>query len=186
MRAIVLGLLVAAVPCVVGLRGVARAEEPTVAEAQVQVGDAPGAFALNDENGKVVRLGDGKDHGWFVLAFYPKAMTGGCTKEVCSLRDALGELASRKVKVYGISLDDVASQKQFVEQQKLNFPLLSDPDGSVAARYRTLPEGGKWTNRVTFVVDPKGVVRHVDRSVQVATHGTDLVGVVEKLVAESR
>jgi peroxiredoxin Q/BCP len=178
------GLLLFAVALAIGVGAVARAEDPVPgAEKEVRVGDVPGAFALNDENGRGVRLGQGEGHGWFVLAFYPKAMTGGCTKEVCSLRDSLAELSGRGVKVYGISLDDVVSQKQFVDKEKLNFPLLSDTDGSVARKYRTLPEGGKYTSRVTFVVDPKGVVRHVDRSVQVATHGSDLVAVVGRLVA---
>ena len=90
------------------------------------------------------------------------------------------------MKVFGISLDDVASQKAFVEKEKLTFPLLSDPDGSVAGKYHTLPAGGKYTNRITFIVDSKGVVRHVDRGVLVATHGADLVAVVEKLIAAAR
>lgn len=66
---------------VVGLAGALwtrtalRAEEVPVKD--VEVGDTSGAFALNDHEGKAVRLGDGKDHGWFVLAFFPKAMTGG-------------------------------------------------------------------------------------------------------------
>jgi peroxiredoxin Q/BCP len=159
-----------------------RAEERAVKD--IEVGDTPGAFALNDHEGKAVRLGDGKGHGWFVLAFYPKAMTGGCTKEVCSLRDSEPDLSGLKVKAYGISIDDVVSQKQFHTQQKLNFPLLSDPDGSVAKRYAVLPEGKAYTSRVTFVVDPAGVVRHVDRGVQVATHGADLAAVLKKLTAE--
>jgi hypothetical protein len=53
----------------------AGAEEQPVSE--IAVGAVPGAFALNDQEGQVVRLGQGKDHGWFVLAFYPKASTGG-------------------------------------------------------------------------------------------------------------
>lgn len=53
----------------------ARAEETKMK--QIQAGDTPGAFALNDQDGKAVRLGDGQGHGWFVLAFYPKASTGG-------------------------------------------------------------------------------------------------------------
>lgn len=150
------------------------------------VGDTPGAFALNDQDGKAVRLGQGKDHGWFVLAFYPKAMTGGCTKEVCSLRDALADLTAAGVKVYGISLDDVVSQKQFHTQQSLTYPLLSDPDGSVARRFQVLPEGKAYASRVTFVVDPAGVLRHLDRGVQVATHGADLVAVVKKLTAAAK
>jgi hypothetical protein len=51
------------------------AKEGPVSE--IKVGDTPGGFALNDQEGKAVRLGHGKDHGWFVLAFYPKASTGG-------------------------------------------------------------------------------------------------------------
>jgi hypothetical protein len=66
-------LLAAAVT--LGIEGAARAEDPPMND--VQVGDTPGAFALNDHEGKAVRLGDGQGHGWFVLAFFPKAMTGG-------------------------------------------------------------------------------------------------------------
>jgi peroxiredoxin Q/BCP len=179
-------LVAAAVGATLAVRGVARAEEEAVEAQEVRVGDTPGAFALNDENGRAVRLGDGEGHGWFVLAFYPKAMTGGCTREVCSLRDVATELSRHQVRVFGISLDEVASQRRFVEEQGLNFPLLSDPDGSVARRYRTLIEGGKYTSRTTFVVDPKGVVRHVDRAVKVDSHGADLVGVVSRLLEAPR
>ena len=55
--------------------GPAHAEDHAMAD--IAVGDTPGAFALNDEKGKAVRLGGAEDHGWFVLAFYPKALTGG-------------------------------------------------------------------------------------------------------------
>lgn len=75
----------------------------------------------------------------------------------------------------------MASQKAFHSAQTLNFPLLSDPDGSVAARYGVLPVGAKWTQRVTFLVDPQGVVKHVDRGVQVASHGADLLAAAKKL-----
>jgi peroxiredoxin Q/BCP len=86
------------------------------------------------------------------------------------------------VKVYGISLDGVAAQKTFHTAQTLNFPLLSDPDGSVAARFGTVAPGGAYTQRHTFVLDPEGAVRHVDRGVKAASHGTDLIAVVEGLV----
>lgn len=99
---------------------------------------------------------------------------------MCSLRDSEKPLIELGVKVFGISMDDVVSQKQFHEQQKLNFPLLSDPDGSVAKRYGALPEGKAYTSRVTFVIDPTGVVKHVDRNVQVGSHGADLAAAVKK------
>lgn len=152
--------------------------------AKVEVGAPAPTFRLNDHEGSAVALGGGKDHGWFVLAFYPKAMTPGCTKEVCSLRDSLGDLQALGVKVYGISLDDVVSQRKFFEEQKLNFPLLSDPDGSVAAKYQVLLPGAAWTQRFTFVVDPQGILRHVDTKVNVLGHGADLEKVIRGLQAK--
>ena len=56
----------------------------------------------------------------------------------------------------------------------------------MAKRYNVLPEGKATTSRVTFVVDPAGVVRHVDRNVQVATHGADLAAILKKLTAEKK
>ena len=85
------------------------------------------------------------------------------------------------MRVFGASLDSVADQAKFHEQQELNFPLLSDPDGSVGARYGVLPEGGRWTARVTFVIDPEGVLRAIDDKVQVTSHGEDLVKLIESL-----
>lgn len=173
MRTILpLTLLVAA--C---LLGGAMAQEKT----GPQVGAKAPDFRLNDQEGKARTLKELRGDGWFVLAFYPKAMTGGCTKEVCSLRDSLKDLEGLGVAVAGISLDDVASQKQFHEEQKLNFPLLSDPDGSVAAKYGAVLADKPYTTRITFVIDDKGVLRYVDSKVSVDSHGKDLAGVVRGL-----
>jgi hypothetical protein len=75
MRSVLTVSLVVVASVTLGYGPGARAEEPQMSE--VKVGDTPGAFALNDHEGRAVRLGDGKGHGWFVLAFFPKAMTGG-------------------------------------------------------------------------------------------------------------
>ena len=80
-----------------------------------------------------------------------------------------------------ISTDDVATQKAFAESQELSYPVLSDPDGSVAGKYQVL--NGRYASRVTFVVDPEGVIRHVDRSVNVSAHGAELAEVLRKLRA---
>jgi peroxiredoxin Q/BCP len=159
------------------LLGGAMAQDQTAPE----VGATAPAFRLNDHEGKARSLDDLRGKGWLVLAFYPKAHTGGCTKEVCSLRDSLKDLEAVGVAVAGISLDDVASQRSFHEAQKLNFPLLSDPDGSVAAKYAAMAEGKPYSARVTFVIDDKGVLRHADRKVSVESHGKDLAAVVRGL-----
>ncbi len=75
----------------------------------------------------------------------------------------------------------MAAQAEFAKQQELNFRLLSDPDGSAAAKYDVLPAKARFTKRVTFVIDDKGVLRHVDEAVKVKTHGEDVVALVKKL-----
>ncbi len=80
-----------------------------------------------------------------------------------------------------MSLDDVASQAKFAGEQSLNFPLLSDPDGSASGRLGVLMADKPYTNRITVVVDDKGVVRLVETKVNVESHGKDLVEAIRKL-----
>jgi peroxiredoxin Q/BCP len=100
---------------------------------------------------------------------------------VCSLRDVAKAFEEQGVQVFGVSLDSVADQKRFHREQELNFRLLSDPDGSAATKLGVLPEDARWTKRVTFVIDGEGVVRAIDDAVRVATHGEDLVALLESL-----
>ncbi len=65
--------------------------------------------------------------------------------------------------------------------QKLNFQLLSDPDGSAAKKFGVLPEGASWTSRTTFVIDNAGVLRAIDNKVKVDAHGEDLVELIREL-----
>jgi peroxiredoxin Q/BCP len=83
--------------------------------------------------------------------------------------------------VFGISLDSVEDQARFHEAQELNFQLLSDPDGSAAGKYGVLPADASWTKRVTFVIDPTGVLRAIDGKVDVTSHGADLVELLRGL-----
>lgn len=104
--------------------------------------------------------------------------------EVCSLRDAANAFYSSEIRVFGISLDSVALQKQFHEREELNFPLLSDPDGSVAGKFGALVKGRPFANRLTYVIDKEGVLRAIDDKVDVSKHGQDLVELIEGLEAE--
>ncbi len=83
-----------------------------------------------------------------------------------------------------MSLDDVAAQKKFADEQHLAYPVLSDADGSVATKYGVLAPGGRYAKRVTFVVDPDGVVRYVDEQVDVIHHGAALAKQIERLQKE--
>jgi len=73
----------------------------------------------------------------------------------------------------------VADLSIFAEEQELDFELLSDPDGSAAEKYGVLRGG--FANRITFVLDEKGVLRHIEKKVRVKSHGDDLVSVIERL-----
>jgi peroxiredoxin Q/BCP len=100
---------------------------------------------------------------------------------VCSLRDAAEELNGLGVDVYALSLDGVEDLAAFAEAQEVEYGLLSDPDGSVASKYGVLARGEKFADRVSFVVDDQGVLRHVVRDVKVDSHGADVAELVTKL-----
>ena len=100
---------------------------------------------------------------------------------MCSLRDAGADLRAAKIAAYGVSLDDVATLKKFAEQEKLDLPLLSDTDASVAAKYDAMHESGRFTGRVTYLIDPEGILRHIDTQVDVKVHGQALIDRVKSL-----
>ena len=100
---------------------------------------------------------------------------------MCSLRDAADDFRRLNVTVYGISLDDVRSQASFKKQLGLGFALLSDPNGSVASSYQVLIQRPPMARRVTFLIDDKGIIRHIEEKVDLRNHGAELVGVITKL-----
>ena len=81
-----------------------------------------------------------------------------------------------------MSLDSVQDQARFAEKQELDFALLSDPDGSVGAKYGVLAPGGRHTARSTFILDDRGILRAVLPRVSPATHGEDLVALLDTLM----
>lgn len=103
-----------------------------------------------------------------------------------SLRDAAKELEKLGTVVLGVSVDTVKTQKSFCEQQKLPFDLLADEDGKLAKLFGVFNSERNLARRVTFVIDPKGIVRAVDEKVNVRTHGQDLVKLLKELQAAER
>jgi peroxiredoxin Q/BCP len=119
----------------------------------VHKGDLAVDFELADENGTPRRLSDLLKSGPVVLFFYPGAMTYGCTRESCHFRDLHGEFTALGAQPVGISADRVEKQKQFSDMHSFGYPLLSDPDGSVAKSYdvrRRIAALGN--SRKTFVI----------------------------------
>ena len=96
--------------------------------AELKLGDKLPALTLPDQDGKPFDLAAYGSEGYLLVFFYPKANTPGCTAQACSLRDAESQLKERGVKIVGISADKPDSQKKFVTEQKLPYPLVADSE----------------------------------------------------------
>jgi len=132
----------------------------------LKVGEKAPDFTLRDQDLKQVKLSDyrGKKA---VLAFFPGAFTSVCTKEMCSLRDALHNFNKLDAVVLGVSVNDPFTLKGFAERNMLNFPLLSDYDRKVIEMYDIVHrdfaglKGYSASKRAVFILDREGVVRYL-------------------------
>lgn len=140
-----------------------------------EIGKPAPSFTMKTDGGGTVSLAKLKGAP-FVLYFYPKDNTSGCTKEACDFRDALPNFGKLKATVIGVSKDSVKSHDGFKAKQKLNFTLAADEDGKVCEAYGVWVEkslyGRKYMGieRATFLVDAKGIVREAWRKVKVPGH----------------
>jgi thioredoxin-dependent peroxiredoxin len=102
----------------------------------LKVGDAAPVVSAVTDAGTTLDLGDVyAKNTYTVVWFYPKALTGGCTKQGCSLRDASAELTKHGAAVVGVSTDNVEAQKKFKETNNFPFPLLADTDKKVVKAF---------------------------------------------------
>jgi peroxiredoxin Q/BCP len=120
----------------------------------------------------------------YVLYFYPKDQTPGCTAQACDFRDNIARLQAANVKVFGVSPDSLASHQKFVAKEKLTFPLLTDNDHMLASKL------GVWTEkalygraflgieRSTFLVGPDGTIVREWRNVKVTGHVAEVLGAI--------
>jgi peroxiredoxin Q/BCP len=118
-----------------GLVMVVRAVSNRRTNGKLNIGDAIPTVAAMDQDGNLVNLAEAGSKGYTLVYFYPKAMTPGCTAQACSLRDAYSDLQSKGVRIYGVSLDTVESQKKFQEKEHLPFVLLSDREKKLTAAF---------------------------------------------------
>jgi len=97
----------------------------------LEIGAELPEVSSQDQTGAEISLADFTAEPWLLVYFYPKANTGGCTKQACSLRDSYEALGEAKVKVIGVSKDTIKSQKSFSDKHNLPFTLLADDDATV-------------------------------------------------------
>jgi len=138
-------------------------------------GDRAPAFSLPDENGKIVSSASlaGKP---YVLYFYPKDDTPGCTQEACDFRDNLKAFNDAKVRIIGVSPDNAARHIKFKEKYGLSFTLLSDTERELIEAYGVWVEKQNYgrsymgVERSTFLVDKAGTIQKVWHKVRVPGH----------------
>ncbi len=141
----------------------------------LEFGSEAPAFSLVSDSGKKTKLSDFKGQP-VVLYFYPKDDTPGCTKEACAFRDASKQLKDLGAVVLGVSPDDVASHAKFRDKYSLNFPLLADPDHSIAEAYGAWREKNMYgkksmgVQRSTYLIDASGKIVKVWKKVSVDGH----------------
>lgn len=129
----------------------------------LQIGDKAPDFETVDESGNTFRL---KDHrgSKFVLYFYPKDETPGCTAEACSIRDNYQTFQEAGIPVFGISGGDANAHQKFKEKHNLPFPLLVDENLEIAKMYDAysrLSVIGFGVKRITYLIDEKGKIEGI-------------------------
>jgi peroxiredoxin Q/BCP len=123
----------------------------------------------------------------YLLYFYPKADTPGCTKEACAFQEALPQLGHIGIEVIGVSPDKMKPIEKFADKYKLTFPLASDEDTKVAQAFGTWVEkamyGRKYMGmeRSSFLIDAKGKVAKVWRKVSVPGHAAAVMEAAKAL-----
>ena len=146
----------------------------------LKVGDKAPSFKSNDQDGNSISSEDYKGKKWVVF-FYPKASTPGCTAEACNLRDNYDELQDQGYELLGVSADSIKRQKSFQEKYKFPFPLLADEDKEVINAF------GVWgpkkfmgreydgIHRITFIIDENGVIERVIEKVKTKDHAAQIL-----------
>jgi thioredoxin-dependent peroxiredoxin len=162
-------------------------------------GDKAPSFTAMADNGEEWNSADHVGDSIIVLFFYPAAMTGGCTAQACSFRDNRTKLTEMGAEVVGISGDTVENQRIFKITNNLNFPLLSDTDGSIARSFGVpVREGSSsitrevdgeevvltrevTTARWTFIIDRNGTIVYKDTQVDAAGDSDAVIAAIERL-----
>jgi thioredoxin-dependent peroxiredoxin len=158
----------------------AKPTSPKAGGARVGEGSQAPGFSLTDDAGTVVTSASlaGKP---YVLYFYPKDDTPGCTKEACDFRDNLRAFNSQKLRVIGVSPDDAARHTKFKQKYGLTFTLLSDTDKALANAYGVWVEKQNYgrtymgVERSTFLVDKSGTIKKAWHRVRVPGHVADVL-----------
>ena len=139
---------------------------------------APQLKVLTDQ-GTSLDLGEALSSGTTLVFFYPKAMTPGCVKQACSLRDGWDKLQSRNVSIFGVSSDTAKTQAQFRDKYTLPFTLLADTDGKIADAFSK----SRWSRQAYIFKD--GILVWRDLNAATSKQATEILAALDELEPNS-
>jgi peroxiredoxin Q/BCP len=148
----------------------------------INPGEKLPSWTLVDSTGATVTSQDlaGKP---YLLWFYPKAMSSGCTAEGCSLRDNYGEFKKHGVEVLGVSFDKPEDNAKFIDEDHFPFRLLSDTDKALAIAVGAADSSKRlWARRISYLVGPDGTVLKAYDKVDPRTHAQEVLKDLETLL----
>ena len=146
----------------------------------LSVGDKAPAFTLQNQNEQNISLKDFKGSR-LLIWFYPKASTGGCTKEGINIRDEYQALAKHNIEVVGISKDSIKAQHSFYQKNNFQYDLLSNVNLDVIKNYhawgikKMYGKEYEGTVRISYIIDEEGIIEKVYPKVKTATHALDVI-----------
>ena len=146
--------------------------------AELKIGDPAPVVSGVRETGEKVNLSDFSQKGKVLVYFYPKADTPGCTAQACSLRDSYAALLEKGITIFGVSTDNVETQKKFKEKYRLPFALIADTDKKWTQGFG-VPTTFGFTARQAFLVDG-GKIVWLDRSASTKEQATDVLKFIGK------
>ncbi len=149
--------------------------------AELKEGDKAPDFTLKGSDGKTYSLSDFKGKKPVVLAWFPKAFTGGCTAQCTSYAKDSSELKKMDVAYFTISVDDAETNTKFAKSLDADYPILSDPDKKVAEKYGVVSPSRGVAQRWTFYIDKDGVIRRIDKMIQTKEAAQETVENLEEL-----
>lgn len=133
---------------------------------------APQINAVTDQ-GETIDFGAALSKGTTLVFFYPKAMTPGCTKQACSLRDSWDELQAREVRIFGVSSDPAGTQAEFKSKYLLPFTLIADTEGRVSEAFGK----GRWSRQAYIFRD--GVLVWRDLKASTSEQADDVLAALD-------
>ena len=151
--------------------------------AELKAGDPAPNFKLQGSDGKTYSLADFKGKQAVVIAWFPKAFTGGCTTECKHLKAEGAAVKKFDVAYFTASVDAHEGEKgnaAFAKSLELDYPILSDPKKELAGALGVLNERGM-ASRWTYYIGKDGKILHVDKAVKPASAATDIAAKLKEL-----